>query len=375
MFPIDCAEARVTELLDRSSVNPDEPLRKAEAGLPLSLDELAVLITLSEQPERERVLAAAARRTRQVHGDAIGLIAPLYIDNHCHNSCTYCGMRRENKALVRGRIQSHDDFKEEVRILSQLGYRTVELVAGGIPLNMDTIGEYIETMERFQIENVAFFFDTLDAAQYRVLAEAHGDVTMIHWQETYCRTDYALYHPPQTPKGNFERRLSAIESAVRSGLRKYAIGVLFGLAEPRRDVLLCIAHGRYLSDAFGVPPAALGLVRLQPSDGAEVVDMPHPVDERLHLFFAAVLRLAFPEADMIATSREAPSQIAALLRVAATFTNATCTTVPGGYSGKVAAGLQRNGQFYHGSPTFASVKRLVQKAGLQLNPSRPLGRG
>jgi 2-iminoacetate synthase ThiH len=229
-------------------------------------------------------------------------------------------------------------------------------------------------MERFQIENIAFFFDTLDASQYHELCHSHPDITMVHWQETYSHHDYELYHPAETPKGDFKRRLDAIEVAIHAGLRKYAIGVLFGLAEPQRDVLLCIAHGHYLADTFGIPPSAFGLVRLQPSDGAELVDMPWRVCEELQLFLAAILRLAFADAEIIVTSREAPQQVESLLRVAATFTNATCTTVPGGYSRHVGTGILRNGQFYHGSPTFASVKKLVQRIGLRLNPSRPLGK-
>jgi 2-iminoacetate synthase len=371
---VDKTATSISQLLLESSKHIEEAVRKAEAGSPLSIKDLATLIRLSDKPERDRVIAAAAKRTRKVHGNSIGLIAPLYIDNHCRNSCRYCGMRKENDQLQRSYIESRKQFREEVQILRGLGYHTAELVAGSVCLNIDTINDYIETMERFQIENTAFFFDTLEAAEYREICQHNPNITMVHWQETYIRHDYELYHPLETPKGNYERRLDAVEVAIKSGLNKYAIGILFGLAEPTLDVLLCIAHGYYLTDTLGKAPTALGIVRLQPSSGAEIVEMPYQVDEQLHLFLTAILRLAFPEADIIVTSRETPEQIQALLRVAATFTNATCTTVPGGYADDVKPGLQRNGQFFHGSPTYAQIKILIEQIGLELDTTRPLGK-
>lgn len=359
-------------LLASKRIDVASAIAKAAAKEPLGLDDLAALLKASDPGDVSRILIIASETTREEHGDAIGLIAPLYIDNHCNNACLYCGMSRMNGSLKRERIASAEQFSNEAQFLQMLGYRTVELVAGGVPLDMQQINQYINLLEMYRFRNVAFFFDTLPSHDYRTLCHANPHLTMVHWQETYIREAYERFHPANTPKGDYERRLNAIETAIDNGLEKYAIGVLFGLADPRLDLLLCIAHGRYLEERTGQAPRALGLVRLQPTEGAKIVVMPCPVDEKLHLFLAAVFRLAFPRAEMIATSREKPAQIEALLRHVATFTNATCTTVPGGYSRDVRVGLQTDGQFFHDSPTYPAVERRVKGLGLVLDPCRPL---
>jgi len=351
----------------------DHAIAKAEAmQFPLSLPDLAALAKAAAPKDRGRVLAAAKKSTRLKHGTKIGFIAPLYIDNHCDNACRYCGMSRYNKHLERVRIDAESDFVEEISLLRMFGYYTVELVAGGCRLDMGKVAAFLQIMETLDVENSAFFFDTLSEDRYEVIGEASPEVTMIHWQETYMRERYAKFHPPDTAKGDYAGRLNAIETALKAGIKKYGIGVLFGLSNPCEDVLMCIGHGRYLHDKHGTGPRAIGIVRLQPTEGAEIVSMPVPVDEATHLFMSAVLRLAFPEAEMIATTRETRPHVEKLLCTAATFTNATCTTVPMGYSAKLREGLQTDGQFFHESPSFPSAKRMIRKLGLDPDPHRQL---
>jgi 2-iminoacetate synthase len=370
---VDNIRNEVKTYLTKGKANLEEAILKAESFETLSLEELASLITATKPEHRQRILNISKDITRHIHGKDIGLIAPLYIDNNCNNKCRYCGMSKNNTRLERRRIESLEAFRQEIEVLKLvLGYYTVEIVAGGCLLDLERVNQYIDTMETYGIENTAFFFDTLSIDEYHVLFSKHPQITMVHWQETYLREKYTEYHPKDTHKGDYAHRVDAIETALAGNLQKYAIGVLFGLADPKEDVLICIGHGRYLHTRYGLEPRALGIVRLQPTRGAEIVDMPYPVDESAHLFFSAILRLAFPRADMIATTRENLNHVSNLLKYAATFTNATCTTIPGGYSSKIRKGIQTDGQFYHNSPTYATVMRMIQDADLNLNPHRPL---
>lgn len=370
---VDRIRAEVRDALADANPRTEEAITKAEAmQVPLGLTELAALARATAPDDRERVLAAARQCTRSRLGKTIGLIAPLYIDNHCTNACRYCGMSRTNKRLKRVRIDSRDDFAEEICLLRTFGYYTVELVAGGCSLDMDRVAAFFKLMETLGIENPAFFFDTLSLGDYETIAHASPEATMIHWQETYLCERYAAFHPAGTPKADYPARLNAIEVALKAGLHKYGIGVLFGLSDPCEDVLMCIGHGRYLHNRLGIAPRAIGIVRLQPTDGAEIVTMPVQVDEETHLFMSALLRLAFPSAEMIATTRESRQQVERLLQTAATFTNATCTTMPKGYSTAVREGLQTDGQFYHESPTLLAVMRMIRNLGLEPDPHRHL---
>lgn len=346
-------------------------LKKAKNLQPLSLQEIIPLITTLDPEKRKMILDVSRIITRNIHGEKIGLIAPLYINNNCDNACRYCGMSRENKNIERKKIESYDQFANEVNWLKRFNYDTIEMVAGGCELNLQEINIYFDILDRL-VQNVAFFFDTQTPEIYKIMLNKREHLTMMHWQETYVKEDYQLYHPKNTKKGDFNNRLNAIEYAINGGLKKYLIGVLFGLADPVLDVLLCISHGQYLTSTYDIQPKGIGIVRIQPTSGAEIVGMPFNVSEDSHLFYSAILRIAFPKAEMIATSRESEAHISNLLNYSATFTNVTCTTVPGGYNDITRAGIQKNGQFFHNSPTYNAVKSMVEKINLKLDPKKPL---
>lgn len=345
-------------------------IKKAENSDPLSLQDIIPLILTRLPEKRKMVLEVSEKITRKNHGNKIGLIAPLYINNNCYNACSYCGMSRNNKTIERKKIENNEQFTNEVIWLKQFGYETIEMVAGSYKLDLQQINTYFDILDRM-FQDVSFYFDTQSTDNYKIIFGNRRHLSMMHWQETYIEEEYEKYHPKNTLKGDFNSRLNTIECAINGGLRKYLIGILFGLADPVLDVLLCISHGQYLSSTYNIHPRGIGIVRLQPSAGAELVGMPYNVSEQEHLFYSAILRLAFPDAQMIVTSRESESHISNLLKYAATFTNATCTTIPGGYN-DITKGIQKKGQFFHNSPTLNSVRNMAEKINLIIDPMKTL---
>jgi 2-iminoacetate synthase len=105
---------------------------------------------------------------------------------------------------------------------------------------------------------------TWDAPTYARLAAA-GVEGAVHYQETYDRMRYGAVHRLGW-KRDFDRRLTAMEDAGRSGLRRLGLGVLLGLHHDWRfDVLALAAHARWLQQhAWGVE-VTVALPRMQPS--------------------------------------------------------------------------------------------------------------
>ena len=78
-----------------------EILAKAKELNGLSMDEVAVLSSVSD-PELLAELFATARECKEaIYGQRLVLFAPLYISNLCNNDCLYCAFRVRNKELHR----------------------------------------------------------------------------------------------------------------------------------------------------------------------------------------------------------------------------------------------------------------------------------
>jgi 2-iminoacetate synthase len=329
----------------------------------LNLSELSVLLKARNSNYREDILECAERLTRKIFDSKVGFIAPIYIDTNCKNKCRYCGMASYNKGIEREWIDL-ETFKEELEVVAEMKYNTVELVAGSIEYDLDLIANMMTDVKN-KVDGPAFCFDSLDEEQYASFVDVN--YTMIHFQETYYKTLYGFYHPANSKKGNFEYRLDAPERAILNGLKKVGIGILFGLSHMEYDVLMTIEYGRYLEKEYGISPHAIGIPRLKNAKGSELQHIPFPVHDRDHLFATVAYRLAFPFSEMVASTRECPLYIKDLLKYSATFTNFCCTLKPGGYRELKGDGLDTEGQFYYFSPGFKSISNIVDELGLEMD--------
>lgn len=345
-------------------------IESAESGKRPGIKEAATLLRASEDFQLKRIINAANAVTKRHHGDRIGLIAPLYFSNVCWNDCSCCDMSKDNRDLER-KILTSEEFEREFRLLKDIGYRTIEMVGGGFSLKSAIGRRFLQFLEfgKGNVKNFAFFVDTLEPGDYEKVADPR--ITMIHWQESYFRDAY-LKMVRSGPKRDFGRRLNAQDFYLRAGGRKVGLSVLAGVSgDFLKDVFMLLCHARYLEKKYGIPPSSFGTVRIKPIERKGIGEFSKIPDEQMHLA-TAVCRLVFPRSNIISTSRETQDVIAKQLEAGATFTNTTCTTVPGGYKDLMENKEASIGQFHHESPSIEVVKGTVKSVGKRIDWDKEL---
>ena len=312
-------------------------LSKALALEGLRGAELATLMEISD-PELLGELFQAARRVKElIYGNRLVIFAPLYISNLCRNECLYCAFRVRNREVSR-RALSHDEIALEVKYLIEEGYKRILLVAGeaypreGFSYLLDAIGTIYRTASGpGEIRRVNANIAPLSLEEFKLLKGAKIGTYQL-FQETYHRETYAKVHVAGR-KTDFDWRISAMDRAMEAGIDDVGIGVLFGLADWRFEVLALMQHIAHLEQRFGVGPHTISVPRLEPAAGSEMAaHPPHPVSDVDFRKIVAILRLAVPYTGIIMSTRETPNLRRETFALGVSQISAGSRTNPGGYS-------------------------------------------
>lgn len=254
------------------------------------------------------------------------LYAPLYLSSFCVNQCAYCGFRFDQ--TIERKHLSVDEAVAEAQILRRRGFRHILLVAGDFP-RLARAGYFVEIITRLRAMGIcpAVEIAPQSLRSYGEMAAA-GLCGVTLYQETYEEGLYRRYHPGGT-KASFDWRLEGPERAAEAGVVRLGLGVLLGLADPRKDVLAMMRHARYLSERFPDRALAFSLPRIHeaPSDFCP----PYKVDDDLFVRLFCVLRLAFPTANLVLSTREKSALRERLSKICITQLSAGSCTAPGGY--------------------------------------------
>jgi 2-iminoacetate synthase len=257
---------------------------------------------------------------------AVLLYAPLYVSSECVNWCTYCGFRYP-LAIPRKHL-TVDQCLQQARLLRDRGFRHLLLVGGDFPSH--TTPEYYAEIVRALVceglePSIEIAPQTVDGYRQLVRAGALG-VTL--YQETYDESRYSTYHV-RGPKSSYAWRLEAHDRAAEAGMPRLGLGVLLGLADPRDELLAMMRHAAYLLDRFPDRTLAFSLPRIH--EAPPDFRIPHPVtDEQLVRLYCA-LRIAFPRAVLVLSTRESAELRNRLARICITQMSAGSSTTPGGY--------------------------------------------
>ena len=259
------------------------------------------------------------------------LYAPLYVSSQCVNHCLYCGFRYPLD-IVRKHL-SVEEMLEQAAILTVRGFRHILLVGGDFPSQTTPayFAELTAALAQCGIEP-SLEIAAQTTAAYAALARA-GTRGVTLYQETYQPDLYARYHV-RGSKSSYHWRLEAHDRTAEAGIERSGLGILLGLAEARNDLRALMRHGSYLARRFPDRKLAFSLPRIHeaPSD----FSIPHPVsDEELIRFYCA-LRVAFPRAELVLSTREPAELRNRLARVCITQMSAGSSTVPGGYSAEAS---------------------------------------
>jgi len=303
-------DVRLTKLVQApppDAARVREIIGKSLAKTPLSVEETACLLTVTDPALVEEIFETARRLKRDVYGNRIVLFAPLYIGNDCVNDCAYCAFKRSNRAVIR-RTLDEAAIRRQVEALENRGHKRLILVFGEHPrYGAEFIADSVRTVYGVraghgEIRRVNINAAPFDIEGFRTI-KAAGIGTFQIFQETYHHDTYAALHPRHTRKGNYLYRLDALSRAMEAGIDDVGIGALFGLYDWRFEVLALVSHALHLQQRYGVGPHTISFPRLRPAAGVRF-DSRHTVSDFDFKRIIATLRLAVPYTGLILTARE-----------------------------------------------------------------------
>lgn len=287
------------------------------------------LLRPMDKQDLQNLAARAASLTRRHFGRTMRLFAPLYLSNECINSCEYCGFSREN-AIQRVTLEI-DQVEAEARHLASEGFRNILLVAGEHPKFVS--GEYlrccIERLAGF-IPGISIEVAPMETDGYLPLVQA-GAEGLVVYQETYHRETYGKMHL-HGPKKDFDWRLDTAERGHAAGFRRIGIGALFGLWDWREEAVALAAHLEYLQRVCWRSQTTVSLPRLRPAAGE--FSPTHPLPDREFIQLLCALRVCFPTAGIVLSTREPAMLRNIVAPLGVTMMSAGSLTEPGGYTGQ-----------------------------------------
>lgn len=321
-----CDASRVREVLAKSM-----HLQGLDAG------DVAALMNISDPALLGELFAAARHVKEEIYGSRLVIFAPLYISNLCTNECLYCAFRAKNKA-VRRRALSQEEIARETKILIDQGHKRVLVVAGEsypregfsyVLKSIETV--YAARSGPGEIRRVNVNVAPLTLEEFKQLKAAEIGTYQL-FQETYHREAYARVHVAG-PKRDYDWRLTALDRAMEAGIDDVGIGVLFGLADWRFELLAMMEHIAHLEERFGVGPHTISVPRLEPALGAPLAEQPPcPVSDIDFRKIVAILRLAVPYTGIIMSTRENANIRRETFALGVSQISAGSRTNPGGYA-------------------------------------------
>ena len=309
-------------------------LEKAREKKGLSHKDIAALLQLEDKELEEEMFKVAGEIKKSIYGKRVVLFAPLYISDYCVNNCVYCGYKKCNSFNRRKLTQ--DEIKEEVKILEKMGHKRLALELGEDPVNapIDYVLESLDTIYKTQNENgnirrVNVNIAATTVENYKKLKEANIG-TYILFQETYHKPTYDVMHP-NSLKSSYEYHLNAFDRAMEAGIEDVGGGVLFGLSDPKFEVLSLMMHNEHLEKEFGVGFHTISVPRLREAEGVTLGNFPNLLSDEMFKKVVAIIRIAVPFTGIIMSTREDEEMRREALKFGVTQVSSGSSTGVGGY--------------------------------------------
>jgi len=303
----------------------------------LEPEETAALLNCTDEDLWQEMYAAGLIIKEKVYGRRIVTFAPLYLSNHCVNSCVYCGFRNENEEIVRQQL-TMDELREEIKALVSKGHKRLIMVYGEHPdSGVEYIAESLRVAYSTKVGNGEIRRANVNAApmsieDLKILKEV-GIGTFQVFQETYHHRTYQKLHPRGT-KANYGWRLYASHRAQEAGVDDVGIGALIGLYDWKFEVMGLLAHTIDLEKKFGgVGPHTISFPRIEPAVNTPFIEKnTAKVDDDTFKKLVTVIRLSVPYTGMILTARENAQVRQEVIPVGITQIDAGSNVGIGGYA-------------------------------------------
>lgn len=258
----------------------------------LSDDELRSLIDDSDAADDAELFERADSVRRKIYGDEVYIRGLIEFTNYCKNNCYYCGIRRDNKACERYRLNK-DDILACCEEGYSLGFRTFVLQGGEDPYYTDDIICEIVSEIRSRYPDCAITLSIGEKSResYERYFKAGANRYLLR-HETADNDHYAKLHPGSMSLDSRKRCLYDLKDIG------YQVGSGFMVGSPYQNTDNIIKDLRFLQE---LKPDMIGI-------GPYITHAQTPFrDEKsgsleLTLRLIAILRLMFPYALIPATT-------------------------------------------------------------------------
>jgi 2-iminoacetate synthase len=356
---------------DKSKIR--DIIQKASGIERLEPDETAALLNVTDKDTWDAIFKVAGDIKKKVYDNRIVTFAPLYCGSYCVNNCAYCGFRSSNHEEKR-RVLTMDEIKEETKVLAgEIGHKRVIAVFGEHPkTDVEYMADTLRAIYSVKVPTKTGYSNIrrvningapLSIEEYKII-KAAGIGTYQIFQETYHHDTYSKLHPKGTIKSDYNWRAYSLHRAQEAGIDDVAIGVLFGLADWRFEVMGLLHHAIDLEKAFGIGPHTVSFPRLVPAANTPFnTNSKHLVSDDDFKKLIAVLRLSIPYAGMIVTARESAKMRSEVIPLGITQTDASTKLGIGAYSDKREGQELDNQQFLCGDPRSLDevIRELAEK--------------
>lgn len=274
------------------------------------------------------LLEAMGEKARQQRmryfGNNVTLFSPIYIANHCENSCKYCGFRAQSD-IKRAKL-TFDEIEAEMTALAATGIEDVLILTGESEKfsSIDYIEKSCEIAKKyFKVIGVEIY--PANVADYEKLRKAGADFVTV-FQESYNKKTYDFYHPAGH-KRSFNYRIDTQERAIMGGMRGVGFGTLFGLGDPIEEAFKLGIHASLVQKKYPEAEIAISLPRIRPTHGAdESLIFKNLVEDRGFFQIMLAIRIFLPYASITLSTRESRNFRNLAVKYAATKVSASVDT-------------------------------------------------
>lgn len=179
--------------------------------------------TLIEQLKNEPPWALADKIRAKYCGKEVQIRGIIEFSNYCFRNCLYCGLRKDNKALKRYRLEP-DEIIAIAQKAFQVGYKTIVLQSGEDPYyTQEMITYIIKGIKKIGDLAITLSLGEREYQEYACWKKAGADRYLLK-HETADPKLYAQLHP----QASLEKRLQSLYQLKELGYQTGS-GFIVGL--------------------------------------------------------------------------------------------------------------------------------------------------
>lgn len=118
---------------------------------------------------------------------------------------------------------------------------------------------------------------------------------------------------------------------MEAGIEDVGGGVLFGLSDPKFEVLSLMMHNEHLEKRFGVGFHTISVPRIRQAEGVTLENFPYLLSDNMFRKIVAIIRIAVPFTGIIMSTREDEAMRRDALKFGVTQVSSGSSTGVGGY--------------------------------------------